>query len=124
MYSKKSQRLGRYLRQQRETQSISTRFLANAVGVDMAQIVRLEQGNVASPKPEMLARIAATLSLPVADVLAMAGYPTTTDLPSFTPYLRSRYDLPDVAVAEMERFFARLASKHGVEGPIGREDEQ
>lgn len=124
MNSEQVRELGAYLREQRETQAVSTRSLASAVGVDKAQIVRLEQGTVASPKPEMLARIAAELSLPVADVLTMAGYPTTTDLPSFTPYLRARYDLPDTAVVEMEQFFARLAAKHGVQGPIGREDEQ
>jgi transcriptional regulator with XRE-family HTH domain len=124
MDSEKAKQLGSYLRVQREAQGLSTRSLAAAVGVDMAQIVRLEQGSVASPKAEVLARIAATLSLPVADVLTLAGYPTTTELPSFTPYLRARYDLPDSAVADMEAYFARLAAKHGVEGPIGREDEQ
>lgn len=124
MDSAQAKRLGQYLRQERESQSISTRSLASAVGVDMAQIVRLEQGSVASPKAEMLARIAATLGLPVADVLTLAGYPTMTELPSFTPYLRARYDLPDSAVAEMEQYFTRLAAKHGVEGPIDREDEQ
>jgi len=54
----------------------------------------------------------------------VAGYPVIEDLPSFTPYLRAKYDLPDSAVSEMERFFARLAKKHGVQGPTGREDEQ
>jgi transcriptional regulator with XRE-family HTH domain len=124
MNATQAKQLGRYLRQKRESQSISTRSLASAVGVDMAQIVRLEQGSVASPKAEILARIAATLNVPVADVLTTAGYPTTADLPSFTPYLRARYDLPDSAVVEMEQFFSRLAAKHGVEGPVGREDEQ
>lgn len=124
MDSEQAKQLGSYLRREREAQSISTRFLANAIGIDMAQIVRLEQGAVASPKAEVLAGIAATLHLPVADVLTLAGYPTTTELPSFTPYLRARYDLPDTAVTELESFFARLAAKHGVEGPIGREDEQ
>ncbi len=124
MDSDQAQRLGAYLRRERERQAMSTRFLAHAVGIDMAQIVRLEQGGVASPKAEVLARIATTLDLPVADVLTMAGYPTTTELPSFTPYLRARYDLPDTAVDELETFFARLAAKHGVQGPIEREDEQ
>jgi transcriptional regulator with XRE-family HTH domain len=117
-------RLGAYLRSQREARGLSTRSLATDVGVDMAQIVRLEQGTVASPKAEVLSRIADTLDLPVADVLTMAGYPVIEDLPSFTPYLRAKYDLPDSAVSEMERFFARLAKKHGVQGPTGREDEQ
>ena len=46
MDSEQAKQLGRYLRQEREAQSISTRFLASAVGIDMAQIVRIEQGAV------------------------------------------------------------------------------
>jgi transcriptional regulator with XRE-family HTH domain len=124
MDAEQAARLGAYLRARREAQGISTRSLAAEVGIDMAQIVRLEQGSVASPRADVLARIADTLDLPVADVLANAGYPVTTDLPSFTPYLRAKYDLPETAVADMEKFFTRLARRHGVQGPIDREDEQ
>ena len=124
MNREQAQRLGAYLRSEREALSLSTRTVASAVGVDMAQIVRLEQGAVTVPKADVLAKIANLLDLPLADVLTMAGYPTTRELPSFTPYLRARYDLPDTAVNEMEQFFTRLAAKHGVNGPVDREDEQ
>jgi transcriptional regulator with XRE-family HTH domain len=98
--------------------------LAREVGVDMAQIVRLEKGDVATPKVETLARIAKTLGLPLADVYGLAGYETTAELPSFTPYLRTKYrELPDEAVAEMEAFLDRLRAKHGLTGPVDHEDE-
>jgi transcriptional regulator with XRE-family HTH domain len=125
MNSEKARTLGAYIRQQREAADLSTRALAAEVGLDMSQIVRLEQGSVASPKAEVLSRIADTLDLPVTDLLTLAGYPTTHELPSFTPYLRAKYkDMPTEAVEELEHFFTRLARKHGVHGPIDREDER
>lgn len=47
-------------------------------------------------------------------------------LPSFVPYLRSKYrGLPDEAVDSIEKYVARLAKKHGVaiDGPAPGEDE-
>jgi transcriptional regulator with XRE-family HTH domain len=121
----KAKELGEYLRQQREARGASARSVATVVGVDIAQIVRLEQGAVASPKADVLAAIAEYLELPLADVFGLAGYTLPKELPSFKPYLRAKYqELPDEAVDEMERFFARLAKKHGVTGPVGREDER
>lgn len=124
MSPKQARQLGDYLRQQRQQRGISTRGLAREVGVDMAQIVRLEKGDVSAPKVDTLAKIARALSLPLADVYGLAGYETTAELPSFTPYLRTKYrDLPDEAVAEMESFLDRLRAKHGLTGPTDREDE-
>lgn len=116
--------LGSYLRQQRQTKGWSTRQLAAEVGVDMAQIVRLEQGRVQSPKAELLAAIAEQLELPMADVFGLAGFAVPTELPSFRPYLRAKYrDLPTGAVAELERSFQAIAKKYGTNGPLDGEDE-
>jgi transcriptional regulator with XRE-family HTH domain len=121
----KATELGEYLRQQREAKGVSARSLATIVGVDIAQIVRLEQGVVASPKADVLAAIAEYLDLPLADMFGLAGYTLPTELPSFKPYMRAKYrEFPDDAVEELERFFTRLAKKHGVTGPVGREDER
>jgi transcriptional regulator with XRE-family HTH domain len=118
--------LGAFIRVQREERGMSGRQLAAAVSIDIAQIVRLEQGTVASPKADLLSRIAEVLDLPLADLYSLAGYTIPRDLPSFRPYLRAKYgtELPDAAMAEMERYFARLAKKHGTSGPLDGEDEQ
>lgn len=117
--------LGAYLRRHRETRDLSTRALALAVGVDMAQIVRLENGRVLSPKADLLARIAEQLSLPLADVFGLAGYAASSELPSFRPYLRAKYHaLPPEALSELEASFTEIARKYGTSGPQPGEDEQ
>ena len=48
------------------------------------------------------------------------------DLPSFQPYLRSKYrGMPTEAVDDLERAFERIVKKHGYrpEGPRDGEDE-
>ena len=117
--------LGAFLRHQREAKGLSTRDVAAVVGVDQAQIVRLEQGHVASPKADVLAGIADYLDLPLADVFGLAGYAAPKELPSFRPYLRAKYhNLPPNAVAELEQTFARIARKYGTTGPVDGEDER
>lgn len=118
-------RLGDYLRQHRQAQGWTTRRLAAAIGVDMAQIVRLEQGRVQSPHATSLAAIAEHLELPLADVFGLAGIAVPSELPSFRPYLRAKYrELPPDAVAELELRFQEIADKYGTDGPHDGEDER
>ena len=68
----------------------------------------------------------AIVGLTLADVYAMADYAVPDDLPSFRPYLRTKYrDLPADDVEAIERYAARLAKKHGInlDGPAPGEDE-
>lgn len=121
-----AKKLGAHLRVAREAKGLSVRGLEARTGVDDGTIVRIEQGRFAAPAPDKLAALAAGLDLPLADVFALADYAVPADLPSFTPYLRTKYrDLPDSAVADMERYFARLAKKHGLDpnGPAPGQDE-
>lgn len=119
--------LGTFIRTARNAQGLSTRELADAVGLkNMSQVVRLEQGQIASPKADLLGRIADVLHLPVADLMALAGYPTTTALPALRPYMRAKYkDLPPEAVDEVEAFITNLQHRHGLSnGPQHGEDER
>lgn len=125
MDEKQAKELGSYIRQGRESQQLSTRALAAKAGIDMAQVVRLEGGKALSPRPETLDRLAAALDVPLADVLALAGYPTTRTLPTLRPYMRAKYrNLPPEAVDEIEAFVQQLAEKHGNSGPANGEDER
>jgi transcriptional regulator with XRE-family HTH domain len=124
MEPKQAEDLGKYLRRQREAKGVSTRTLAAEVGIDSSRIVRLEQGQVASPRGDVLAGIADFLGLPLADVFGLAGYAAPTELPSFRPYLRVKYhELPSSAVAELERSFTEIAKRYGTGGPRRGEDE-
>ena len=118
--------LGDLLRSRREALGLSTRELGKATGMDGVTIVRFEQGAFAAPRPDKLARVAAALGLTLADVYAMADYAVPADLPSFQPYLRTKYrQLPAAEVAKIEAYARKLATKHGVnlDGPTGGEDE-
>jgi hypothetical protein len=91
-----------------------------------SNVIRLEQGAIASPRPDTLKSLADVLQLDLADVYAAAGYVQPQGLPSFAPYLRSKYGkLPASAQAELERNFARIAEKYGYDpnGPAPGEDE-
>lgn len=121
-----AQRLGQTIRARREELGLSQRQLAAQTGVNDATIVRIERGVFGAPAPDKLSRIAEALDLSLADVFALADYVVPADLPSFQPYLRSRYrELPDEAIEDLDRAFARIVKKHGYtpDGPMDGEDE-
>jgi transcriptional regulator with XRE-family HTH domain len=110
----------------REELGLSSRQLGELAGMDGVTILRFEEGAFAAPRPDKLARVAQELGLTLADVYAMADYAVPDDLPSFRPYLRTKYrDLPADDVEAIERYAARLAKKHGInlDGPAPGEDE-
>lgn len=76
----------------------------------------------------MLRALAQPLEVPVADLYAAAGFALPDELPTFTPYLRSKYRaLPPKAQAELQQSFARITAKYGYSegssGPAAGEDE-
>jgi transcriptional regulator with XRE-family HTH domain len=124
---KQAAKLGRLFRSRREELGLSTRQLAEEAEMNFATVARIEQGQFAAPKPDKLARIAEALGLSTADVLGLAGYPVPEGLPSFRPYLRSKYrDMPTEAVDDLNKAFERIIRKHGYQpdGPQDGEDEK
>ena len=127
MNPEQARELGRQLRARRDELGLSVRDLAKLADLDNGTIVRIEQGAFAAPRPDKLSRIAGALGLNLADVFALADYSVPSELPSFSPYLRTKYrDLPVPAVEELERSFKRIAKRHGFDpaGPAPGEDEQ
>ncbi len=127
MTTDEAKQLGKYLQLARRAKKLSTRALAAASGVDMATVVRLEQGSFSAPKAGTLTAIAQALDIPLADVFAAANYVVPTELPTFAHYLRAKYgQLPEDAVRDMERYFTSLVRKYGFEpdGPPPGGDEQ
>lgn len=126
MDDKEAQRLGTQLKQARAKLGLSAREVADRSGMADSNVLRLEQGAIANPRPETLKSLADTLDLDLADLYAAAGYVQPAGLPSFAPYLRSKYaDLPPSAQRELERSFKQIAAKHGYDpaGPAAGEDE-
>jgi transcriptional regulator with XRE-family HTH domain len=109
----RAQELGRKLRTRREELGLSTRRLAEQAGMDDATVVRLEQGLFAAPRPDKLSRIADALGLSLADVFAFAEYVVPDDLPSFHPYLLSKYpNMPEGAIDDLLREFDRITHEY------------
>jgi transcriptional regulator with XRE-family HTH domain len=127
MTQRQAKALGQHLRDRRAALDLSTYQLGELAGIDQATVVRLEQGYFSNPSPAKLRTVAEALGLRLADVFAMADYVVPKDLPSFRPYLRTKYrGLPAPAVDELERSFQRIAKRHGLspDGPTASEDEQ
>lgn len=121
--------LANLLREAREALGLSIREVGLRSGITNSNVVRLEQGIIPNPRPETLKALADVLELDLADVFASIGYVQPKGLPTFTPYLRSKYGaMPESAVQEMQTYFTALAKRHGLtpdqfSGPQSGEDE-
>lgn len=119
-------RLSQILKKRREELGLSFGQLADATGITRGQLFKLEQGQVQKVQPRQLAALAEPLEVPLADLYDAAGFELPTELPSFTPYLRTKYrDLPPAARAELQQSFAQIARRYGYQpgGPRSGEDE-
>ena len=104
MDTKQTRLLGKQLKEVRSRLGLSAREVGDRSGMADSNVLRLEQGNIANPRPETLKSLADALDLDLADLYTAAGYVQPTSLPSFAPYLRSKYaDLPPSAQRELER---------------------
>jgi transcriptional regulator with XRE-family HTH domain len=104
-----ARRVGKYIRKLRRARNLSASELAPHVGVDPSQILRLERGEVASPRAALLTRIADYFQMPTTDIFALAGYPTAYNLPAIESYRHSKYPaLGEVAVHEISVLTTRL----------------
>lgn len=125
-HTEKPQSLGEMIRSARTAKGLSIRDLSTSSGVARSTLLDLEQDNMAAPNPNHLKSLAQSLDLNLTDLYATAGYVPATGLPSFAPYLRSKYAyLPDEARIELESSFGRIAEKYGYDpvGPSPGEDE-
>jgi len=121
-----AKRLGALIRQYRAAAGLSLRQLEELTDIDDSLLTRMEQGAILTPAPDKLSRIAEALNLPLADMYAIAGYDSPSELPTLKPYLRTKYRrLPAEAGDQLEAYAERLAKKHGVDlsGPAPGEDE-
>lgn len=110
----RNQTLGEYVRARRLSLGLSYQDVADESGLHYSYWNKLENGQYEQPAPKYLRVIAETLSLPLEDLLALAGYDRPERLPAFTPYLRAKYELPPEAVADLERYFELLRAYYDI----------
>jgi transcriptional regulator with XRE-family HTH domain len=115
------------IRKQRQKLGLSASEVARQAGVAKGTVTRLELGQIASPRMDNLRAIADVLQLPLTDILAESSLLRSSDLPTLSPYLRTKFkDMPDSAVREIEEHFRAVAARHGINintGPAPGEDE-
>ncbi|HXA29423.1 MAG TPA: helix-turn-helix domain-containing protein [Candidatus Angelobacter sp.] len=105
--------LGEFVKQRREERGISRRQLAERSGVPYATLQHLEVAN-REPRADTLEKIAPLLGLRLADLYTLAGIALPSGLPSLAPLLRTRYGLPQDAIAEAEQHIEELRQRYGV----------
>src|SRR6266567_2536492 len=115
-------KLGKLLRARREALGLSLREAARRADVDKGTISHIEQGHIRNPGADVLMAIAQVLRIPMSDLLAVAGWMPKNELPTLTPYLRTKYNLTPEETRELEEEFARIAREKGIsfneyEGP-------
>jgi len=129
MNPKQALKLAQTLRTRRGELGLSASEVARRAEVAKATVTRLELGDIPQPRPDNLRAIAEALELPVADLFAAADWIPEGELPTLTPYLRTKYkDMPADAVREIEQHFADVAQRHGITldhaaGPSTGQDE-
>lgn len=109
-------RLGQHIRTVRQEKGISLRDLEQSSGISRGRLSEIESGQ-RLPRPNALSLIATALEIDWEDLYALAGYGHPEGLPSFGPYLRSKYgsELTPEQVAALEQHFRDL-THHGDEG--------
>lgn len=126
MNPRQAKKLGVFVRTAREATGLSQNRLGELVGVPNSTILRLERGDNLVPRPDLLSDIADALHVNLADLFAMADYAAPSELPTLTPYLRTKYrDLPEGDVKAISAYAAKLMQRRGVDlaGPAPGEDE-
>lgn len=126
--NKKSQnQVGALIARRRRQLGLSGYELGRQTGIQPSTILRIERGET-HPTAEKLDVLAGALGIDPSKLLAAAGYDQLATLPTFRPYLRSKYpQMTDDARTELEQAFARIARKHGFDpnhtSPRPGEDE-
>jgi transcriptional regulator with XRE-family HTH domain len=114
MKGDKNQTLGQFIRARRLSRDMSLDEAAAASGLHRSYWNKLESGHYNAPAPKHLQVIARTLGVPFEDLYGLAGYEAPERLPSFTPYLRTKYELPPEAVTDLERYFELLRNYYDI----------
>ncbi len=118
--------LGEILRTARHALGLSAQEVAERSGVSKPTVTLLERGGIQQPRPRPLTKLATALGLNASDLLALAGYQPSDQLPGLGVYLRTTTTLPAQAIDELKGYFDYLHDKYGVntDGPAPGEDEQ
>lgn len=110
--------LAAFIRRTREQRGLSQAGLAREAGMPRTTLIHIETGELGTPDPAKLQRIARALDIDAEDLFALADYTNPTKLPAFGPYLRARWgeELPAEARERLVEYFDMLKDRYGEDG--------
>lgn len=97
--------MGSVIRGQRERLRLTQPEVAERASLHRSVLDRIEHDRIERPAPGDLAALARALDLSAADLFILAGYASPHDLPSFSLYLRLRYNLSAKELQRLEAVF-------------------
>jgi transcriptional regulator with XRE-family HTH domain len=107
--------LGRLIQEQRQARGLSQRALARATGLQNSTIMRLENGALERPDPLLLQRIARALDADLEDYYLLGDYPLPRGLPDLGVYMRTKYQLSDEEIAQVNKIIEEHITNEGGE---------
>lgn len=110
------QALGEHIKRLRRAQGLGLREAARRAQVDPTWWSRLEEGRYVSPDARMIGKVARALGVEVEELYLVAGLSSGRKLPTLSPYLRAKYDLPPEAIAQLEAHFELLSERYQQKG--------
>ena len=112
-------RLGTVIYDRREALGRTTTDVAKRIGIDRRTLGRIQLGHIRT-SPNILTKIARELDLPAAELHALAGYETVTELPELEGFLHLKHrSLKDTDVKELRGHLDYLLARSKQ-----RDDEQ
>lgn len=110
--------LAAFIRRTREQSGLSQAGLARTAGIPRTTLIHIETGELGTPDPAKLQRIARALDIDAEDLFALADYASPSKLPTFGPYLRARWgdELPPEARERLVEYFEMLRQRYGEDG--------
>ncbi len=120
MTEAQARQLGKLIARTRERKGWSFRQLAAESEIPLTWIVKLERGDFASPAPERLARLAEVLDIDPERIDRITRGAVSGSLPEVRTYFRSKYELSDAAIGQIEDLLTELREEDGGSGAAKR----
>jgi transcriptional regulator with XRE-family HTH domain len=103
-----AQTLGKLIAKARSGRGLTTRELADQVGVAHGWLSGMEAGRFLEPAPDRLARLADALDIEPARIDRITKGSVSEGLPGMRTYFRAKYDLTPEQIGKVEGYIRRL----------------
>jgi transcriptional regulator with XRE-family HTH domain len=108
MTPERAEELGMLIAKARVRKALSTRALAQQVGVAYGWLSELEAGRFLEPAPDRLAKLSEALNISPARINRLTNGAMTAGLPTPQVYFRAKYGLSADQAARVQRYVDRL----------------